>query len=171
MIARAGAPMSPLIWLGAPTVAVLAASLVLATPVRIAGLQAPEPVFALVPAFAWAMARPSVLPPFMLVLLGLGLDLLWGAPLGLWPTCLLAAFALVFAARRILSGQEFWGLWAWYAAACAVAMTVGLLLVALRAGRFPSLIGTGAQFGVTLLLFPFAWRLVERYEASDTRYR
>ena len=171
MIARPSAPLSPVVWLGGPTVAVLAASLVLATPLRIAGLQAPEPVFALVPAFAWAMARPSILPPFVLVFLGLGLDLLWGAPLGLWPSCLLAAFALVFAARRILSGQEFWGLLAWYAAACATAMAVGLLLMSLRTGHVPDLVGAGAQFGVSVLLFPFAWRLIERYEASDTGYR
>ncbi len=171
MIARAGAPLSPLVWLAAPMAAVVAASLVLATPLRVAGLQAPEPVFALAPAFAWALAKPSIVPPFALIVMGLALDLLWGGPLGLWPTCLLAAYALVFCARRILSGQEFWGLWAWYAAACLTATVTGLILMSLRAGHFPSLIGAGAQFAVTVLLYPFAWRLIERYEASDTRYR
>jgi rod shape-determining protein MreD len=159
------------VWLGAPTIAVLAASLVLAVPVRVAGLQAPEPVFALVPAFAWAMARPSIAPPIVLTGLGLMLDLLWGGPLGLWPACLLAAYALVFAARRILSGQEFLGLFAWYGAACATAMLAGLALMSLRAGHVPSLLGVAAQFSVTVVLFPFAWRLIERYEASETRYR
>ncbi|HXU99655.1 MAG TPA: hypothetical protein VG166_04075 [Caulobacteraceae bacterium] len=163
--------MSPLVWLGVPAIASLAASLILATPIRVAGLQAPEPVFALVPAFAWAMARPSIFPPIVLVGLGLALDLLWGGPLGLWPTCLLGAYALVFAARRILSGQDVLGLFAWYAAACATAMTVGLALMSLRAGHVPSLFGAAAQFAVTLVLYPFAWRLIERYEASEIRYR
>ncbi|HEY2178700.1 MAG TPA: hypothetical protein VGH15_08980 [Caulobacteraceae bacterium] len=171
MIARRRPPLSPLVWYGVPAAAALAASLILATPVRVAGLQAPEPVFALVPAFAWAMARPSIVPPLVLTGLGLALDLLWGGPLGLWPTCLLAAYALVFAARRILSGREFLGLLAWYAAACATAMMVGMVLTSLRAGRVPALLGVGEQLLITVVLFPFAWRLIERYEASETRYR
>jgi rod shape-determining protein MreD len=151
--------------------AVFAASLALAVPLRVFGLQLPEPAFALIPAFAWAMARPSVVAPFALIVLGGGLDLLWGGPLGLWPMCLLSAYALVFSARRIVSGQDFLALWAWYVAACATAMLVGLVLVSLRSGRLPGVTGVGLQFAVTVAMFPFAWRLIERYEASDQRYR
>jgi rod shape-determining protein MreD len=163
--------MSPVTWLGLPMAASLGASVIFAVPLRVAGLQAPEPVFALVPAFVWAFARPSILPPPALVVLGLALDLLWGGPLGLWPLCLLAAYAMIFMARHILSGQEFIALWGAYAAACAAAIGVGLVLMTLRAGHWPSLIGAGLQFLVTAALFPFAWRLIERYEATDTRYR
>jgi rod shape-determining protein MreD len=158
-------------WLGAPMVASLGASIVFAVPLRVMGFQAPEPVFAMVPAFVWALARPSIVPPVALVLLGLALDLLWGGPLGLWPLCLLAAYALVFAARRILSGQEFVALWGVFAAACAVAFIVGLGLMTVRSGRVPSLLGVWLQFLVTAALFPFAWGLIERYEAADTRFR
>jgi rod shape-determining protein MreD len=158
-------------WLGIPMAASLVASLIFALPLRVAGFQAPEPVFALVPAFAWAFARPAVLPPLALVVLGGALDMLWGGPLGLWPLCLLAAYALIFLSRHILSGQEFIALWGAYAAACAVAIGAGLALVTLRSGHAPSLIGAGLQFLVTAALFPFAWRLIERYEAADTRYR
>lgn len=163
--------MSPAFWIGAPMAASVAASLVLTVPLRVAGLQAPEPVFGLVPAFVWAIGRPSITPPFALVALGLFLDLLWGGPLGHWPLCLLAAYALIFAARRILSGQEFLALWGAYALACAAAETTGLALVMLHSGRAPGLIGMGLQFVVTAALFPFAWRLIERYEAADARYR
>jgi rod shape-determining protein MreD len=158
-------------WLAAPMAASLGASLILAVPLRVEGLQAPEPVFALVPAFVWAIARPSILPPLALVVLGLALDLLWGGPLGLWPLCLLAAYALVFLARRMLSGQDFLALWGAFAAACAMAMVTGLGLMVLRSGQVPSLIGAGLQFLATAALFPFAWGLIERYEAADTRYR
>ncbi|HEY2481095.1 MAG TPA: hypothetical protein VGI30_02705 [Caulobacteraceae bacterium] len=163
--------MSPTLWIGGPMVASMAASVVLAVPVRVAGLQAPEPVFALVPAFAWAIARPAITPPFALVILGLFLDLLWGSPLGHWPLCLLAAYALIFAARRILSGQEFLALWGAYALACAAAELTGLALASLHSGRVPGLTGAGLQFVITAALFPFAWRLIERYEAADARYR
>ncbi len=158
-------------WIAAPMAACLAASVILAVPLRVEGLQAPEPVFALVPAFAWAIARPSILPPLALVILGLGLDLLWGGPLGLWPLCLLAAYALVFFSRRMLSGQDFLALWGAYAAACATAFVAGLSLMVLCSGEVPSLIGVGLQFLATAALFPFAWRLIERYEAADMRYR
>jgi len=151
-------------------VATLAASLVFATPLRVAGLQAPEPVFAFVPAFAWGLARPSTLPPLALAVLGFALDLLWGDPVGLWAFCLLTAYALVFIARPILAGQEFLALWAAFVAVCAGAMLVGFVLITLRAGHAPGLLGVGLQFVVTIALFPFAWMLVERYEASDTRF-
>jgi len=171
MIARALRPLSPAQWIGAPIAACAAASLLLAVPVRVIGFQAPEPVFALVPAFAWAIARPAVTPPVALVILGLFLDLLWGDPLGHWPLCLLAAYTLIFCARRILSGQEFLALWGAYALACAAAEIMGLALASLHAGHVPGLPGAGSQFVATVALFPFAWRLIERYEAADARYR
>jgi rod shape-determining protein MreD len=158
-------------WLIAPVMLSLIASFLIALPIRIFGLQAPEPVFALVPAFAWAMIRPSVLPAIALVALGLGQDLLWGTPLGFWALCLLSAYGLIFLVRVILSGQDFWILWRWYAGACAMALAVGVLLTFLRAGQAPSLIGVGLQFAVTAVLFPFAWALVERYEDADVRFR
>ena len=171
MIARPARPLPAAAWLGVPMATSLLTALVFATPVRVLGLQAPEPVFALVPAFAWALIRPSVWPPVALVVLGLCFDLLWGAPLGLWPLCLLAAYAMIFFARGVLSGQEFWVLWAWYGAACAVAEGLGLALMAARVDHTPSLVGAALQWAVSAALFPFAWRLIERYEDADIRFR
>jgi rod shape-determining protein MreD len=71
----------------------------------------------------------------------------------------------------MLSGQDFLALWGAYAAACAAAFVAGLSLMVLRSGEVPSLIGVGLQFLATAALFPFAWRLIERYEAADMRYR
>ncbi|MGI8840305.1 MAG: hypothetical protein ACR2F8_05940 [Caulobacteraceae bacterium] len=162
---------SPLSWLAWPMGLVAAASLAFALPLRAFGLSPPEPVFALVPAFAWGMARPSVLPPFALVALGLFLDGLWGGPLGLWPLALLAAYGPVLFARVFLSARGFWELWAWYAVACAAALGAAWLIMALRAGVAPTLIGVAWQFLATVALFPFANRLIERYEDADTRFR
>jgi rod shape-determining protein MreD len=162
---------NPVLWLGAPMAVCAAASLIFALPLEMFGLRPPEPVFALVPAFAWAMIRPSVLPPFALLSLGLYLDVLWGGPLGLWPLALLAAYAPVLFARAFLSARGFWGLWAWYAAACAAALTTGLLFMSLRAGLTPNLTGMAWQLLATVALFPFANRLIERYEDADMRFR
>jgi rod shape-determining protein MreD len=148
-----------------------AASLVFAVPIRVFGLAPPEPVFALVPAFAWAMIRPSILPPIAVLILGLFLDALWGGPLGLWPLCLLAAYGSVLFARAFLSGQDFLVMWGGYAGACAIAMTTGLVCMRLETGASPSLVGAGWQFLASAALFPFAWRLIERYESADARFR
>lgn len=171
MIARTGRAPNPAVWLGAPMLACCAASISLALPIRLFGLAPPEPVFALVPAFAWAMTRPFLLAPVALMTLGLFLDGLWGGPLGLWPLCLLAAYGSTLLARAVLLGQDFLALWAGYAGACAAAMATGLICMGLKAGAVPTLVGATWQFMASAALFPFAWRLIERYEAADARYR
>ena len=163
--------LNPLRWLGGPLLLCVVATLVLATPIRVFGLALPEPVFGLVPAFAWAMIRPSILPPFALLLLGLYMDVLWGGPTGLWPACLLVAYAPVLVLRNVLAGQGFIIMWAWYAAACALAFGFGIYLLMLDSGEVPNLIAVGWQFLVTAALYPFAHTLIERYEDADVRFR
>jgi rod shape-determining protein MreD len=164
-------PPNPVNWLAKPTLYCIVGSLLLALPVRIFGLQPPEPVFAMAPAFAWATIRPSILPPFALIALGLFQDALWGGPAGLWPLCLLTAYALAFTVRRALVGEGFWALWAWYGAVSALGFGMGVLLVSLLSGEVPSLVGVALQYAVTAALFPAAWLLAERYEDADVRFR
>jgi rod shape-determining protein MreD len=164
-------PLNPAVWLLAPALACAAASLVLATPIRIFGFQAPEPVFGVVPAFAWAVVRPSVLAPVILLTLGLFLDLLWGAPLGVWALCLLVVHGLALTLRPALSGQEFWTLGACYGAACLPGFAAALLLSTLASGEVPSLIGLALQMLVTLALYPLVWAMIARFEEADVRIR
>ncbi|HEY5106253.1 MAG TPA: hypothetical protein VII73_05700 [Caulobacteraceae bacterium] len=164
-------PLNPAFWLGAPISACVFATLIFALPLRLFGLQLPEPVFALVPAFAWAMIRPSILPPFALLGLGVFLDILWGGPIGLWPICLLSTYAPALAARRFLAGQGYGVLWVAYGAACAAALGVGVVVTMARTGAPPGLIGVLWQYLVTAAMFPFAHRLIERYEDADVRFR
>jgi rod shape-determining protein MreD len=167
----AGKSMSPVGWLGMPILLCAAATIVLATPIRIFGLGLPQPVFPLTVAFAWALIRPSVLPPFVLLVMGLFLDVFWGGPQGLWPLCFLATYAAVLSVRRLILGQDFIVMWASYAAATALAFGVGYALLAMESGTLPNLIALGWQYLATLVLFPFAHRLVGRYEDADVRFR
>jgi rod shape-determining protein MreD len=73
-------PLEPWRWLGVPALVAVVATIVFAIPIKVFGLQLPEPVFPMVLAFAWAVIRPSVIAPFVLMLLGLFLDLFWGGP-------------------------------------------------------------------------------------------
>ena len=164
-------PRRPSAWLAAPMLLCALASLIFALPVRVAGLQLPEPVFAMVPAFAWAAIRPSILAPFALLIVGAFLDLLWGAPLGLWPLCLMFAYAFTFTMRPSLSGQNFAALWAWYAAACMVGMAAGMVLTTLAAGVVPNLIGAAWQWLASAALFPAAHRLINRHQEAEGRFR
>jgi len=161
---------NPVNWLAKPALYCVVGALLLAVPLKILGLQLPEPVFAMAPAFAWAAIRPSILPPFALVGLGLFQDALWGGPAGLWPLCLLTVYTLAFTARRVLSGAGFWVLGAWYGAVCALGFAMGLLLMTMMSGEVPNLIGVAMQFAVTVALFPMAWLLIERYEDADVRF-
>ena len=167
----AARPLNPIGWLGLPMLAAILATVVLATPIRIFGFAIPQPVFPLALAFAWALIRPSVLPPFALLLMGLFLDVFWGGPQGLWPLCLLAAYASVLAVRRLITGHEYIVVGAWYAAATAVAFGAGFVLMTMAAGQAPSLFAVGWQYVATLILYPLAHRLIDRYEDADVRFR
>ncbi|MEO8811775.1 MAG: hypothetical protein ABI376_02540 [Caulobacteraceae bacterium] len=171
MTAPSARPLPVTLWLLAPWLACAAGQIVLAAPVRVLGLQLPEPVFAFAAAFAWGAIRPSPLPPIALLVMGVFLDALWGAPIGFWALCLLAVYAPALLGRRILAGASFPVLWGWYAAACAMALGVGWAIVAARSGTAPDLVGVFWQWLVTAALYPFAGRLIEGYEEADVRFR
>jgi rod shape-determining protein MreD len=163
--------LDPLRWLGLPTLACIVATILLATPIRIFGLQLPEPVFPLVPAFAWAVIRPSILAPFALMLMGLFLDLFWGGIVGLWVVSLLAAYTATFSIRRVLSGLGFWGLGGWYAVSVGVALGMAVMMSHMQGREIPGAFALLWQVIVALALFPLANLLIERFEDADVRFR
>ncbi len=164
-------PLEPWRWLGVPALLAIAATVLLAAPLRILTLALPEPVFPLVLAFAWAIIRPSLLGPFLLVLVGLFLDLLAGAPLGLWPISLLVAYAVALVGRALMVGQETEVMAVYYAASTAAAFGCAYLLVAIAGHGQPNLIALLWQFAATLALFPFVLMLRRRFHDADIRFR
>ena len=170
-MSRSAQPLDPLRWLGVPALLCIAASVVFATPLRVFGLQLPEPVFAMVPAFAWAVIRPSVLAPFVLLLIGVFLDALWGTPMGLWALSLLVAYAGVLATRSMMSGQSSAVMWVWYAGVTALAMLAGYIFTVFESKGAPGGMPVFWQFLWTVILYPFAHRLVSRFEDADVRFR
>src|SRR5690349_7039016 len=102
MTAGGARPLAPWRWLGLPMLAVMAATILFALPMRVFGFGLPEPIFALPVAFAWAVIRPSMLAPLCVMLTGLFLDMLWGSPTGFWAVCLLLPYGIVLGARSML---------------------------------------------------------------------
>lgn len=168
---RAVRVVGPLHWIGYPALAVIAASLVFATPVRLFSLPLPEPIFPMVLAFAWPLIRPSMLAPLVLLLAGLFLDLLWGGPMGLWALCLLSAYGVILFARPLIVGQDVRALFGWYVGVTVLAYALGYVFVSLDVKAAPSLVGGFLQVLVTVLLFPLANNLIERFDDGDVRFR
>jgi len=163
--------LDPTRWLVLPMLQVLAATLLFGIPLRLWGLQLPEPIFAMPAVFAWAVIRPSVLAPMGILILGLFLDLFWGGSLGFWPLCLLIAYGILLAGRNMMAGQSRVMLWIWYGMVTAIAQLSGYLFVMLDNRAMPSLVSVGWQYLATLVLFPFAYRLIDLFEDADVRFR
>lgn len=164
-------PLEPWRWLGVPMLYALIATLIFGIPFHIAGFQLPQPVFPMALAFAWAVIRPSILAPFAILAMGLLLDIFWGGPLGLWALCLLIAYGVALAGRSMMAGQNRAILWAWYALVSATAMVAGYLFVLLDSRSSPGLLPIVWQFVATIVLYPFAQRLIDLFEDADVRFR
>jgi rod shape-determining protein MreD len=163
--------LDPLRWLGVPLLQVMAATVLFGIPLRLWGLQLPEPVFAMPVVFAWAVIRPSVLAPMGILIMGLFLDLFWGGSMGLWPLCLLIAYGVLLAGRSMMAGQSRTILWVWYGIVEGIALLSGYLFIMLDDRSMPSFASVGWQYLATLVLFPFAYRLIDMFEDADVRFR
>jgi len=163
--------VGPVQWIFLPALAVLAMTVILATPIKVFGLTLPEPVLPLVLAFAWPLIRPSVVAPVALLAVGLIVDLFWGNQLGMWPLALLAAYAVILVSRPFIAGQDTRLLFAWFAGVSALALFVVYLLVTVFARQPPSLLALFFQFLPTVLAFPAANWLIERFDDGDLRFR
>lgn len=168
---QAARPLAPWAWLLLPAVLCVAATLIFGTPLKVLGLRLPEPVFFMVLPFAWAMIRPSVLGPLVLLVSGLFLDLYSGAPLGLWAFCLLLVYGGVVFARQLMAGAGPGGLCAWYLGWTAAAFGSAYLVLMFSAHVKPDLVAVGFQFVATAVLFPLSYRLIEVFEDADPRFR
>ncbi len=165
--------VGPVQWIFIPALITVAATIVLATPVELFGLHLPEPVIPMVLAFAWPLIRPSIVAPLVLTGLGLFLDIFWSGQgtLGMWALALLAIYAVVLGSRSFLIGQETAVLFVWYAACCGLAFLLAWGIVGLKSHNAPSILALIGQVVPTLLLFPFADRMIERFEDGDVRFR
>jgi rod shape-determining protein MreD len=105
------------------------------------------------------------------LIMGLFLDLFWGGSLGLWPLCLLISYGVLLAGRSMMAGQSRAILWIWYGVVIAIAQAAGYLIVMLDARAMPNLMSIGWQFLATVVLFPFAYRLIDMFEDADVRFR
>ena len=163
--------VGPLQWIVYPALTAIAVTVLLAIPLRLFGLNLPEPVFPIVLAFAWPLIRPSMTAPAVLFALGLFLDLFWNAPLGLWALSLMAVYFVVLMSRNLLAGHEGLIRFGAYAACTLGAFALAYMIVAVRAANAPAILPLVAQIAPTLLLYPVANWMLERFDDGDIRFR
>ncbi|MDZ4362665.1 hypothetical protein [Brevundimonas sp.] len=163
--------VGPLQWVIYPALLAIAITIVLATPVELFGLKLPEPVLPMALAFAWPLIRPSMLAPAVLFGLGLFLDIFWAGPLGLWALALMGIYGVVLISRSFLVGQETHVLFVWYGLGTVAAFILTYLIATLLSGNAPSVLSLLGQVLPTLLLFPIAGRMIERFDDGDVRFR
>jgi len=163
--------VGPLQWIVYPALAAVAATVVLATPVQLFGLHLPEPVAPMILAFAWPLIRPSMTAPAVLFALGLFLDLFWNAPLGLWALCLMAVYFTVLMSRNLMAGHEGLIRFGAYAACTLGAFGLAYMIVAVRAANAPAIAPLVAQIAPTLMLYPVANWMLDRFDDGDIRFR
>lgn len=162
--------IGPWDWIIAPALICAAVTVVLAAPIQPFGLYLPEPVSALVLAFAWPLIRPSYIAPVMLGLLGLFMDLTYNTPLGFWTLLLMLVYATLTAVRTYVVGQEWIVVFGIYLLAEFAVFMLGTLFMTLDTGQIPRLWGVFEQMFATTLLFPFVLYLLEKYLHADARF-
>jgi rod shape-determining protein MreD len=124
-------------------------------PVSITGGLMPAPVLVLIPIYFWALARPDLMPPVAVLLLGLAEDLMSGGPPGIWATGFLVAYALADNQRDVFAGLAGPGAVLGFAAAMFTAAGTAYLLVSLVYWRPAPLAGMLLESAVTVLFYPF----------------
>ena len=91
--------------------------------------------------------------------------------MGVWPLVLLSVYGAVLLARSFLIGQETPVLFFWYAICTTAAMLLAYVIVTISASNAPSILAFLGQLVPTLLLFPLADRMIERFDDGDVRFR
>ncbi|WP_292051557.1 MULTISPECIES: hypothetical protein [unclassified Brevundimonas] len=162
--------VGPLEWVVYPALVAMALTILLATPLRLFGLSLPEPVFPLVLAFAWPMIRPSALGPVVLFGLGLFLDLFWGGPMGLWALSLMAVYGFMLIMRIFMSGHATIVNFGLYAGSVVLAYFIAYLVTVLQTDNAPAIMPLVGQMLPTLLLFPVADWLMQKFDDNDVRF-
>jgi rod shape-determining protein MreD len=108
----------------APVMVTLLMTMLAAIPIGIPNSLAIEPMVALLPVYYWSVYRPDLMPIGAAFLIGLFVDLLIAAPMGL-SAALLAVVQWVTAGQhKVLVGKGFWVVWLGY-----VVISAGALLL------------------------------------------
>ena len=153
-----------------PTLVALALVIVANLPISFTGGLLPAPLLALAAVFFWALARPTLMPPYAVLAIGFAEDLLSGGPPGLWATGFLAGYLLIDRQRKNLGDFDGAGNLFAFAGVMLVAATTAYALacaIYLRLLPVPPLL---LESIVTVALYPLLERPLNWADRSITRF-
>jgi rod shape-determining protein MreD len=123
-------------------------------PVSLSGGLFPAPVLALIAVYFWGLVRPDLMPPFVVLAIGLLEDMLSGGSPGVWATGFMAAYALVDRQRDALAGLSGIAAVVGFAAAMGLAAAATFVLTWIMYLRFPPLGPLLLASVVTVVFYP-----------------
>ena len=139
-----------------PMATTVLAALIAILPLRVPGYAALTPAFALMAVYHWSIYRPDLLPAIGLFAIGLGQDLLVGAPVGVSALILLLTRTAVLRFRRHFVNRTFPFVWAGFTLLSAAAMLTGWVMHCLIYQTFFSLRTVVFRTVLTVAIFPVA---------------
>jgi len=112
------------------------------------------PSLTLIIVFFWVSRRPTLLPPILVLLIGLWHDILIGAPVGLTSLLLLGVRAAIVEQNFIVFSQSFLLGWIGFAALCAGVTLAEWVLVSWLQSELLSLSPFVVQALLSIILYP-----------------
>jgi rod shape-determining protein MreD len=104
--------------------------------------------------YFWGLVRPDLMPPFVVLAIGLLEDMLSGGSPGVWATGFMAAYALVDRQRDALAGLSGIAAVVGFAAAMGLAAAATFVLTWIMYLRFPPLGPLLLASVVTVVFYP-----------------
>ena len=123
-------------------------------PVSFTGGLLPVPALALACVYFWVLVRPDLMPPVVVLLIGLAEDLLSGGPPGLWAAGFLAALWLTDRQRETFAGLTGAGALIGFAGAMLLAAGSAYVLAAIVYLRLAPVAPLLLQSMTTVIFYP-----------------
>lgn len=141
-------------------------ALVAVLPIPIPYYSVAAPSLTLVAVYYWMVFRPDLMPALGLFALGIVVDALAGAPLGVSSLVYLVVQVAILNQRRFLIGQPFWLLWSGFALLAPPAILFQWLVLSLLREALLAPLATVASGLLTILLFPLVAYVLVRLQRS-----
>jgi rod shape-determining protein MreD len=114
----------------------------------------PPPLLGLAVIYFWTLLRPDLMPPVLVLILGLMEDILSGGVPGLWAVGFLLAYALTDRQRDAFAGLSGWGVVVGFSIVMFSTSALVYCFVSLVYWRFVPLQPMVMQTIVTIIFYP-----------------
>lgn len=118
-----------------------------------------KPYFLLMPVYFWSIYRPAVMPPVLILIIGVLFDLVSGQPyIGLSAFILLLVQWIIKDQRLFLMAQPFIVIWLGFSLTCLAAAVLEWAIFSLLSFKIVHVLPAFAEAGISILVFPaLAW--------------